>query len=57
MHTALLVLLVVGLASITLIPFVIRVAVGREFATSPMAVFIATIPGLLAAPLLGMLFT
>jgi UDP-GlcNAc:undecaprenyl-phosphate GlcNAc-1-phosphate transferase len=69
-HTAPLVLLIAGLASIILIPYVIHVAVGRELYDIPdatrrihtrpiprlggVAVFIATALGLLAAPLLGM---
>jgi UDP-GlcNAc:undecaprenyl-phosphate/decaprenyl-phosphate GlcNAc-1-phosphate transferase len=69
-YTAPLVLLVATLASITLVPFVIHVAVGRELYDIPdasrrlhtrpvprlggVAVFIATALGLLAAPLLGM---
>jgi UDP-GlcNAc:undecaprenyl-phosphate GlcNAc-1-phosphate transferase len=69
-HTALLVLLIAGLSSITLVPYVIHVAVGRELFDIPdetrrihtrpvprlggVAVFIATALGLLAAPLVGM---
>jgi UDP-GlcNAc:undecaprenyl-phosphate GlcNAc-1-phosphate transferase len=68
-HAAPLVLLIAALASITLIPYVIHVAVGRELYDIPdatrrihtrpvprlggVAIFIATALGLLAAPLLG----
>jgi UDP-GlcNAc:undecaprenyl-phosphate GlcNAc-1-phosphate transferase len=69
-YSAPLVLLVAALASITIIPFVIHVAVGRELLDIPdetrrihtrpvprlggVGVFIATALGLLAAPLLGL---